>query len=180
MGERSGAAGIDGMALGGGLRAHPVSLGRGDKRSNDSPEIGNHIAGIHVRSRPAIVIRDLRAREFIEASLGYQCRDGACIGVERDGVIVGAAAFHDWCPERGTIEMTCAGAGGWLTRGMLRALSSYGFAVARMVVARVAESNRVARSVWRRIGGREYVIPGLWGDEAGVILTLTREGFKHG
>lgn len=133
-----------------------------------------------MREGPAALILGEPAARFVAGRLGYaevwdRCR---AFGVVRDGAIVGGIVFHDWNPDRGTIEFSCAGRD-WLTRRTLRAFGDYAFKVARLVVARTSERNAVVRRVWKRLGGRETLVPDLWGPgEAGAILTLTEEAFR--
>ena len=85
--------------------------------------------------------------------------------------------FHDWNPERGLIELSAAAIDPrWLTRGVVRAVFGYAFAVARMAITRTSETNKPVRRIWRALGASEYVINDLWAEgEAGVIYTLRPE-----
>lgn len=108
---------------------------------------------------------------------------GKCraLGVfDAQGQIVAGVVFHDWSPERGLIELSCAATDRrWLTRDVMRATWDYAFSVARLAVSRTSERNRPVRRIWRACGASEYVIPDLWADgEAGVIITLARHQWE--
>lgn len=100
--------------------------------------------------------------------------------VYRDETI-GVVLFHDWNPEAGTMCMSGAGGGGWLTRPVLYAMHDYIFNVAgcQMAVMQTAESNKVMRRIALAYGYSEHVIPRLRGrDEAECILTLPDEDWR--
>lgn len=101
--------------------------------------------------------------------------------VNRSGDLVAGVVFHDWNPERGLVEVSAASTDRrWLTRGVIRAVFGYGFAIARMVVTRTSEKNEPVRKMWRAFSASEYVIAELWApDEAGVIYTLTPDQLKQ-
>lgn len=100
--------------------------------------------------------------------------------VDAEGRPVAGVVFHDWWPERGLIELSCAATTPrWLTRNVARAVWAYAFAVARMAIGRHSERNAPARRVWTACGASEATIPDLWGPgEAAIIATLTRPAWE--
>lgn len=59
---------------------------------------------------------------------------GLCraIGVMRDDKLAAGVVFHDWQPEAGTLQVSCAAASPrWASRPVLRVLLSYGFDTAK-------------------------------------------------
>jgi RimJ/RimL family protein N-acetyltransferase len=101
------------------------------------------------------------------------------IGFLLDNKLVAGVVFNNFDPVAGVIEMSAAATDPrWITRKSLLAVFGYVFDVAgcQMAVWRVAESNARLRSIARRIGFTEYVIPRLYGrHEAGTVQTLTAE-----
>lgn len=95
--------------------------------------------------------------------------------VNANGEPVAGVVFHDWNPERGLIEVSCAATDRrWMTRAVVREVFRYAFDAARVVTTRTAESNRSVRRIWRALGATEYALAGLWGpDEAMMVYTLT-------
>jgi hypothetical protein len=104
---------------------------------------------------------------------------GACRAlavVDGEGRTVAGVVFHDWNPERGTVELSGASTDRrWMTRAVLAEIFRYVFAVARVAVARTSARNEPVRRLWRALGASEHLIPELWGPgEACAVHTLTR------
>lgn len=103
----------------------------------------------------------------------------AAIGVEEAGNLIGGTVFHDWNPEAGIIEMSSAAVSPkWLSREMVNSIFTYVFDVVkvRIVVMRVAESNKRMVDIGRRFGFDEYLIPQLAGENDGLfIFTLSHQ-----
>lgn len=102
--------------------------------------------------------------------------------VSRDNLIAGAV-FHNYDPKAGVIEVSIASSDpSWLSRRVLAALfSDYAFGAVgcQLVVMRTSARNLRGRSIARRAGFTEHVIPRLRGvDEAESVLTLTREAWS--
>lgn len=110
---------------------------------------------------------------------------GECqaIGFERDGHLIAGVVYHNWVPENGVIELSAASTcRNWLTRANMAEIFGYPFyrIGCRMLVARIAESNKTARRIWRSLGSDEYVIPSLRSpQEAEIVYTLKREQFEQ-
>lgn len=100
---------------------------------------------------------------------------------DRDGNVAAAVIFHNWSPEAGVMEVTCAAVNPrWATRGVLREGFDYIFnrAGCQMAVARTDEGNSAVRRLWKAFGASEYVIPRLRGRSASeAILCLTQEAW---
>ena len=107
----------------------------------------------------------------------------ACVAlrVHRDGVTIGGVIYHDWNPEAGTMCMSAAGEGGWLTRPVLHAMHAYVFDAAgcQLAVLQVSENNARMRRIGLAYGYTETRVPRLRGrDEAEMIMTLTDEDWR--
>lgn len=109
---------------------------------------------------------------------------GECRGLsvhDARGRLAAGVVFHDWWPERGLIQLSCAAQDRrWLTRNVARAVWGYAFSVARMAMAYTDEGNGPVRRIWRACGAEESVIPNLYGVGAHcVVLTLTRPDWER-
>lgn len=95
--------------------------------------------------------------------------------IDATGNMSAGVVFHDWNPERGLIEVSCAAVDRrWMTRRVVGEVMGYGFTVARVITTRTAESNRTVRRIWRALNATEYALAGLWGpDEAMMVYTMT-------
>jgi hypothetical protein len=83
-----------------------------------------------------------------------------------------AAVYHNWSPERASIEISVAGNGAWITRKRVREMFGYPFAFCNVVYG-FTESPVLLRA-WRHLGGDEHHVPGLR-----PIVTLTREQWER-
>ena len=103
------------------------------------------------------------------------------MGVEHKGQVVAGVVFHNWSPEAGVIELSCAAENKrWMTRGVMRTALGYVFDLleCQSAVARTAETNITVRKLWKALGAQEYVIPRLRGvNEAEAILVLPKEAW---
>lgn len=94
----------------------------------------------------------------------------------------GCVVFHDWNPEAGTMCMSAASAGNWLTRDVITAMHSYIFDTAdcQAAVLQVSEHNDRMNRIARRIGYEPHRIPRLRGrDEAEIVWVLTEETWRE-
>lgn len=102
--------------------------------------------------------------------------------VDDAGRVAGGMVFHNWCPEAGVIEITIGSRSRmWATREILRAAAEFAFedCGCQAVVART-DKNNPARTIWKKLGASEHVIPRLRGrDEAEHILVLPQEAFMN-
>lgn len=98
------------------------------------------------------------------------------MGVFDKGRLIAGTAYHNWHPDDGVIELSNAASHThWVTRPVLKAMFGLPFDIlgARLVVWRVSEHNAKVRSMARRLGFKETVIPQLRGDnEAECVCTL--------
>ncbi len=106
----------------------------------------------------------------------------SAIGFEEEGRIVAGIVYHNWSPESGVIELTAASLHRrWLTRERLALVFGYPFSFCRMAVARIDQGNTRARRIWRSLGAKEHVIPGLRSPtSAEVVYTLDRADWQAG
>lgn len=125
---------------------------------------------------------------FVAAQPGFDpnLEFGECqaIGFAIGGNLVAGVIFQNWNEAAGTIEIS-AGATDprWMTRKSLLTIFSYVFDTAgcQLCVVQVAERNDRMRSIARRLGFTEFVIPRMRGrDEALAVYTLTDEQWSAG
>lgn len=102
----------------------------------------------------------------------------ASMSVWRGGHLIGGVIFHEFQPDCGTIEMSCAGDAGWLTRRVVNDAMRFCFDMlgVQMVLGRARADNAAALKMDRILYADEYVIPRMFGrDCAGHVFTLTDE-----
>lgn len=102
--------------------------------------------------------------------------DCRALAFVRGSEVVAGVVYHNWCPEAGVIEISCASRDPrWMSRQAAEVVFGYPFTFCRMVVARTSERNAALLKFWRSIGATVYPpIAGLRGpDEGEVISTLT-------
>lgn len=104
------------------------------------------------------------------------------IGFALDEQLIAGVVYQNWSPEHGVIEMSAAATSPrWLTRKSLLAIFGFPFDElgCQMVVFRIGEHNDRMRSIARRYGFVETIIPRLRGrDEAEIISCLTVEDWR--
>lgn len=102
------------------------------------------------------------------------------MGVFSQGRMVAGVVFHDWWPEKGTIQVSCAAdTPRWFTRPVMEMAWGYAFYVARMAIGQHSIRNGPARRIWRACGATETVIPELYGEgHDAVIATLTERQWR--
>lgn len=126
---------------------------------------------------PEAVCRFVAAQPGFERNLEF----GECqaLGVVIGGELVAGVVFQNWNPTAGTIEISAAATDPrWLSRKSLLTIFGYVFDTAgcQLCVLQVSEHNERMRSIARRLGFTEYLIPRMRGrDEALVVYTLTAE-----
>lgn len=94
---------------------------------------------------------------------------------------VAVVVFHDWQPQNGTICMSAAGSGAWMTRRIIRAAHEYmyGTAGCQLAIMQVSEKNRAMNDIARRLGYTAHYIPRLRGPNEGEnIWTLPVETWR--
>jgi RimJ/RimL family protein N-acetyltransferase len=127
-----------------------------------------------------------RVAAFLASILPFHRSRGwgefAAIGYLLDGNLIAGTIYNNYDPDAEIIEMSSASIDPrWLTRKSIHAMFDYPFNQlhCQMVVLRVAESNARMRSIARRFGFDEYIIPRLRGrHEAECIQTLTTEQWQ--
>lgn len=102
--------------------------------------------------------------------------DGTILAVLRDNRVVAAVIFYHWQPEFGTVEISGAGDGPWLTKGVLDQMAEYVFEEMKCqaVCMRADPDNRRVDRMARAAGFERYDIPHMRGrgkPEATFILT---------
>jgi hypothetical protein len=86
--------------------------------------------------------------------------------------IEAGAVYHNWDPEMGSIEISVAGDGAWITRRRVVEMFEYPFAFCRLVWGRT--QSPVLRRAWRHLGGAEHDVPGLF-----TLVTLSADQWKE-
>lgn len=109
-------------------------------------------------------------------------RTFSSMAVARGTTIIGGVIFHDYQPERGTVEMSVAGDHGrWITRGVVNDAMHFIFDMlgCQMVFGQAASNNPDALSMDRRIFTSEVVIPRLMGRYIdGHVFSLAEEEWR--
>ena len=126
----------------------------------------------------AEIIRFIGTRVWGEDALAP---GGTAAGIFRNQAMVAGVAFHNWQPDFGTVELSCAGSGNWLTRGILSEVMGYAYGAlkAQAVIMTMAHDNMAARSLCSKMGSKEYIIPRLMGrDKSMVIGVITSESWN--
>ena len=104
------------------------------------------------------------------------------IGFAIDGKLVAGAVFNAWYPERCVVELSVAATTPrWMTLKSLSALGAFPFdgLGCQMVVIRTSEHNTRVRSIAKRLGFTETLIPRMRGrNEAEAVCCLTVEAWK--
>jgi RimJ/RimL family protein N-acetyltransferase len=124
-----------------------------------------------------------RVCAFVASQPGFE-RDlefGECqaLGILIGGELIAGVVFQNWNPKAGTIEISAAATDSrWMTRKSLQRIFGYVFdgAGCQLCILQVSEANERMRSIARRLGFTEHVIPRLFGRQTGgVVCTLTAE-----
>lgn len=123
------------------------------------------------------------------SSLIPECRDRGqeamtAIGVLDDhNRLIGGVIFHDWQPERGTIEVSGAAVTPrWMTRRLLTAVGQYVFdqMECQALVTRLSADNERLASIWERVGGTVHRIPRLFGRHRdGLWVMVTDDAWRQ-
>jgi RimJ/RimL family protein N-acetyltransferase len=104
---------------------------------------------------------------------------GPCmtLGVMRKGQLVGVVVFHDFLPDRGTIEFTiAANTARWLTRNVVNECARLAFQVnnCQMAFARCDAENKSTDRMMTALGFQKITIPNMRGkgrDESLFCMT---------
>lgn len=101
-----------------------------------------------------------------------------------DREILAVVAYHNWQPEAGVIEITCASSSPrWLNARIARNVLALPFEHigCQLVVTRISERNEPALRLNRKLGFEFTRIPRLRGrDEAEMIGQLTDDAWRGG
>lgn len=132
-----------------------------------------------------MIIWDRRVADWVAAQIP-DCERGfgecQALGVVRNDELVAGFVYHDWCPERETIQISGAskhgGARHWATPQIVAEIFDYPFRHCQMAWMQTDPANP-ARAIWRKLGATEHEIPRLFGrNRDGVVLTLTDDAWK--
>jgi hypothetical protein len=113
---------------------------------------------------------------------------GACkaIGVVTDGgELVAGLVYHNWGPEQGIIDLSCAAVpgSGWMTRETIRVMYGYPFheCGVQMVTHCVRAEDERTQRILAALGCMMVRIPRLYSRECdGVLALLTQEAWDAG
>jgi hypothetical protein len=130
---------------------------------------------------PDVVAEFVEARIFPPGHRGLP-RPMTAIGVMSRGALIGGFVYHDWQPEAGVVELSCAADDKrWFNRETLYALHEYPFVQmgCQMVATRTSARKTDLLRQHAAYGYRLHVIPRMLGrDHDGVITTLTVEDWR--
>jgi len=127
-----------------------------------------------------VLVSDFVAQNIPGCERGFtNCK---AIGVLGQAGLIAGVIYHNWAPEAGVIEMSCAATDPrWLTKTILHTIFAYPFegVGCQMVVTRVSENNGRMVRIFRALGFGEHLIPRLRGrNESEFIFTLTIEAWQ--
>ncbi len=127
-----------------------------------------------------VLVADFVARNIPGCGRGFtNCK---AIGVLGEQGLIAGVVYHNWAPEAGVIEMSCAATDArWLNKRILHTIFAYPFEEVRcqMVVTRVSENNKRMVRIFRAMGFDEHLIPRLRGrGENEFIFTLTDDAWQ--
>lgn len=109
--------------------------------------------------------------------------DYCTMGVFDGNRLIAGVVYHNWHPDDGVIELSSGGTDPrWATRNVLKAMFWLAFngLEARMVVLRISGNNSKMRSIAKRLGFSETIIPRLRGDnEAESVCTLHADDWRN-
>jgi hypothetical protein len=109
--------------------------------------------------------------------------ESTAIGVANGDVLVGGFVYHNYDPDAGVIELSCASLSKrWFTRPVLYNLFAYPFLQigCQMVCSRVSVKNAGLVRQKLAYGFTSHRIERLFGrDEDGIIFTLTKEQWMN-
>lgn len=105
------------------------------------------------------------------------------IAVADDNQLVAGVVYHNYQPDSGVVEVSCASLHRkWMSRDLIREAMSLPFDLlgCQSIFARHSEANKPARRFWERLGADEYVIPRLRGrdEPAECVAVLTQEAWR--
>lgn len=105
------------------------------------------------------------AGAFVRARLGYVPDAATAMAVVTDARLRAVVLFHDWRPDHGTVEITAAASGAWVTRGVLREIGGYAFGQlgAQALVARIDAGAAGLRRMLERAGCAMADVPHMRG-----------------
>lgn len=131
-----------------------------------------------------MIVFNERIAGWVAAKIGLERGFASCQALgslDADGFIIGGVVFHNWSPEHGTIELSAAGSGGWLTKRLINRAFEYVFEEldCQLAYTQQDESNGASRRVFLALGATETVIPRWRGrNTPGVLSTLTDDAWK--
>lgn len=128
-----------------------------------------------------MIIWDPRVADWTAQHLGFETGFGPCkaMGVVKDGTLRAGIVYHDWQPQHETISFSAFAVDRkWTDRKTIKAIFDYPFSFCQMLWAQTDVDN-IPRSIFRKLGGQEIVVPRLFGRERdGVIMTLTDDQWR--
>ena len=99
-----------------------------------------------------------------------------------DGSLRAVCLFHEWDQDAGTVEITAAATGPWMTRAVISDMAGFAFGQlgCQAVILRTGAENRKVCRMASAAGFKRYDIPRLRGrDSAGVIFILGDDEWRQ-
>lgn len=109
--------------------------------------------------------------------------DGTLLAVVRDNRVRGVIVFHDYRPDAGTVEISGAGEGHWLTKGVLSEMARYVFGQinCQSVIMRADTGNSVVARMAKATGFKRFDLPDVRGKgQAEAFYILSAEDWATG
>lgn len=117
--------------------------------------------------------------DLIDQSLIKQYENCVCLGVVKNGALIGCVVFNDYNPQARTIELTMAAVDrSWVNFRLLEEIRRYCFDQLdlQMIVARTNTKNKHIIRILSNYGFDVFEIPRLFGqNDDGAFMTLTKE-----
>lgn len=109
--------------------------------------------------------------------------DGTLLAVVRANRVRGVVVFHNYQPDAGTIEISGAGDGPWLTKGVLAEMARYTFGQmeCQAVIMRSDAKNAVVARMAKATGFKRFDLPDVRGKgRAEAFYILSAEDWAAG
>lgn len=103
--------------------------------------------------------------------------------VDNNENLIFGAVYHDYCPQQGLIEMTCAGISAkWATKKNIGVMLAHVFNACKcqMLLMRVSIRNERTIKLINGLGFDQQIIRRLYGrDEDGILFSLTDDQWRE-
>lgn len=111
------------------------------------------------------------------AGFGRRVDFGDCQAIgflDQSGTLEAGVVYHDWDPERATIEVSAAAVSKrWISKPRVRLIFDYPVEQIGCDLVYARTEQPIIGRMFKALGGSGYVIPGLW-----TIVTLTADQWR--